>query len=79
MILSDNFRNEILRDWVNDMFAREGLGQSRLAEGRLEYDAIDGIIRVHAARYNLPYVVMTRRSTIPGPRGTVEAEYNGAR
>jgi hypothetical protein len=56
MILIDNFRNEILRDWVNDMLASDGLAQFRLTEGRLEYDAIDQIIRAHAARYNLPYV-----------------------
>jgi hypothetical protein len=52
----NNFRNEILRDWVNDMLVSDRLAQFRQTEGRLEYDAIDQIIRAHAARYNLPYV-----------------------
>jgi hypothetical protein len=75
MILIDNFRNEILRDWVNDMLASDGLGQFRLAEGRLEYNAIDGIIRAHAARYNLPYVGHDAEIHHHWRRGTYEAEY----
>lgn len=74
-ILIDNFRNEILRDWVNDMLAADGLGQFRLAEGRLEYDAIDQIIRNHATRYNIAYVGPDAEIHHHWRRGTYEAEY----
>jgi hypothetical protein len=75
MILIDNFRNEILRDWVNDMLVSDGLAQFRLTEGRLEYDAIDQIIRAHAARYSLPYVSHDSEIHHHWRRGTFEAEY----
>lgn len=53
-ILIDDFRNETLHEWVNDMLAADGLSQFRRTEAGLEYDAIDGTNRAHAASYNLP-------------------------
>lgn len=70
------FRDEILRDWVNDMLAADGLGQFRLAEGQVQYDAIDQIIRAFAAQHGIPYVGTDAIIHHHWMRGSFEAEYD---
>lgn len=41
-ILIDDFRNETLHEWVNDMLAADGLSHFRRTEARLKYGAVDG-------------------------------------
>jgi hypothetical protein len=57
--LHQRFRQELLRDWINDIFEAQGLAQFRLPlNADLDFAEIDRIIRQHAAANDLPYVQM---------------------
>jgi hypothetical protein len=52
------FRQEILRDWINDVLVEHGLGQFRLVGADLDFRQIDNIIRDHAATHGQTYVTL---------------------
>lgn len=51
-----NFRNEILKDWIEDMLLYHGFGQFRMVGREINYAEIAAIIRQWAMRHRTPYV-----------------------
>jgi hypothetical protein len=71
------FRQQLVRDSVNDIFMQQSLEQFRLGPDLdLDYGEIDRIARRHATDHNLPYVTVKNIQAHHWIPGNYEVKYS---